>query len=143
MWKAAVLAGAVLAGCAPAPKREALVAGESPCMSMRFDVYFVENQARLTDAAATAVEAAAGQVRDCDVRRVRILGLADAVGAAQTNLTLSQQRAREAARALAAAGLPEPAFDVAAAGDAGALTADGAEEPLRRRTEVVIEAYPR
>lgn len=143
MWKAAVLAGAVLAACAPMPKREALVTGESPCMPMRFDVYFVENQARLTDAAATAIEAAAGQVRACDVRRVRILGLADAVGAAQNNMTLSQQRAREAARALAEAGLPAPAFDVTAAGDAGALTAAGTEEPLRRRTEVVIEAHPR
>lgn len=140
---AALLACLLGAACAPTPKREALVGSESPCMPLRFDVYFVEGQARLTDAASTAIGAAANQVRDCDVRRVRVLGLADATGTAGANMTLSQRRARETAQALAAAGLPAPAFDVVAAGDAGATAADGASEPLRRRTEILIEAVRR
>ena len=32
---------------------------------------------------------------------------------------------------------------LSAAGDAGAVTASGKDEPLRRRAEVVYEAYPR
>lgn len=140
---AAVLAGAV-SGCAVVkPKREALVVGESVCASGRFDVYFVENQARLTDAAALLLSTAAAKARECDVRRVRVLGLADASGATEVNLTLSQRRARAVAEALARGGMPAPAFEVNAAGDMGATDASGRDELLRRRAEVVIEAYPR
>lgn len=140
---AAVLSGAV-SGCAvTAPKRDALVVGESPCASSRFDVYFVENQARLTDAAAMLISTAAAKARECDVRRVRVLGLADATGATEVNMTLSQRRARAVADALTRDGLPAPAFEVQAAGDAGAVDASGRDELLRRRAEVVIEAYPR
>ena len=137
------VAAMTLAACAPTPKRAALVMGESPCMSGRFDVYFVENEARLTDAAEVVLKAAAQKAEGCDVRRVRVLGLADATGAADANMSLSQRRARVVAEALARAGMPAPAFELSAAGDAGAVTASGTDGPLRRRAEVVIEAGPR
>ena len=38
------------------------------------------------------------------------------------------------------AGWPAPVFDVSAAGDAGATTDTGVREPLRRRTEVIVDA---
>lgn len=139
----AVLAVGVLAACAPTPKREALVVGESPCVSGRFDVYFVENQARLTDAAALVLRTAAEKAKACTVTRVRVLGLADATGTPEANLSLSQRRARTVAEALAQAGMPAPAFEVTAAGDAGAVNASGADELLRRRAEVFIETAPR
>lgn len=142
-FKAVMLAGVVLAACAPTPKRTALVVGESSCAPISFDVYFVENQARLTDAATTAIDAATNRIRNCNVRSVKIVGLADNVGASEANLTLSQRRARAAAMALSSRGLPAPAFDVTAAGDAGAVTAGGLDEPLRRRASVVIDAHPR
>ena len=82
-------------------------------------------------------------LKTCDVRRVQVLGLADATGGSAANLSLSQQRARSVAQALNTAGLPAPVFDVAAAGDVGAVTTEGAAEPLRRRTEVAIDAHPR
>jgi len=139
-----LLATAALAACAtPAARRDTVIVGESACAPARFDVYFRENQADLTSAAAQAIALQAGRLAGCEVRRVRVLGLADATGTPEANLTLSQRRARETAEALAAAGLPAPVFDVAAAGDAGAVTADGADQPLRRRAEVVIDARPR
>lgn len=141
----AAVAGGMLAmgACATPMSREAVVTGESPCVPVRFDVYFRENEARLTEAAEQTVAAAAEVLRTCEVRRVQVLGLADATGAAEANLSLSQQRARTVAQALNASGLPAPVFDVAAAGDAGATTAAGAAEPLRRRTEVIVDARPR
>lgn len=143
-FKVMALAGvAVLAACAPTPKRAALVVGESTCAPVSFDVYFLESQARLTDAATMALDAASSQVRSCNVRSVKVVGLADNVGAAEANLTLSQRRARAAAQALVSRGLPAPAFDVTAAGDAGAVTAEGLDEPLRRRAHIVIDAQPR
>lgn len=142
----AILALAVVVGvgaCATPMRRDALVTGESMCAPVRFDIYFRENEARLTDAAGQAIEAAAGVLRPCSVRRVQVLGLADATGASEANLSLSQRRARTVAQALNAAGLPAPVFEVAAAGDAGATTQDGADEPMRRRAEVVVDAGPR
>lgn len=138
------LGGALALGaCAMPMKREAVVVGESACAPVRFDVYFRENDARLTEAADQAIRMAAGTLANCEVSRVRVLGLADATGASEANMTLSQRRARTVAQALNAAGLPAPAFDVTAAGDANATTAAGTAEPLRRRTEVLIEAQPR
>jgi outer membrane protein OmpA-like peptidoglycan-associated protein len=132
-----------LAACATPMRRDAIVTSGSPCMPVRFDIYFRENDARLTDAASQAIDAAAGVLRTCEVRSIQVLGLADATGGSEANLSLSQRRARTVAQALSAAGLPTPAFDVTAAGDAGATTTGGAAEPLRRRTEVVVDARPR
>ena len=139
----AALTVAGMAACAPTAKRTDLVVGESICASGRFDVYFVENQARLTDAATLLLNTAAEKARDCRIQRVRVIGLADATGAPDVNLSLSQRRARAVADALARAGMPAPAFELNAVGDAGAVTPSGADELLRRRAEVIIEAAPR
>lgn len=122
--------------------RDQIVASSS-CAPQRFDIYFAESQAQLTDAARQAISMTASQVQGCDIRSVQVLGLADAQGTAEANLTLSERRARATSEALVRAGLPIPAFSVAAAGDVGATTAEGLREPLRRRTEVVIDAAPR
>lgn len=139
----AVAAVGMLAACAPMPKREALVVGESLCAPGRFDIYFLENQARLTEPAAMVLKAAASKAKDCDVRKVRVVGLADATGTPEANLNLSQRRAQTVVAALTQAGMPAPIFEMNAAGDAGATTAAGNDEPLRRRAEVIYEAYPR
>jgi len=134
---------AILSACSTPMRRDAVIVGESPCAPVRFDVYFAENEGRLTEAATQAIDAAAGVLRTCDVRRIQVLGLADATGASEANMTLSQRRARAVVQALSDAGLPAPVFDVSAAGDEGATTAGGLAEPLRRRAEVVVDARPR
>lgn len=136
------IAGLVVAGCATRPDREAIVA-DADCAPVRFDVYFATDQAELTPVAAEAVRMGAAKVAACRVDRVRVLGLADAQGGATANLNLSERRAQAVTTALEAAGLPAPVFEIEAAGDAGATTAGGANAPLRRRTEVLIEARPR
>ena len=138
-------AGAVvLAGCSSmsVPGRDALVTQPSACAAKRFDIYFAEDQAGLTDAARTAIGLTATQLQGCRINTVRVLGLASATGAADANQALSEQRARAVAEALTAAGWPAPAFELAAAGDQGAITASGVAEPLRRRTEVLVDAAP-
>ena len=99
--------------------------------------------ATLTDAARQAIGMTATQLQGCRIKHVKVTGLADArSGTAAANQSLSERRARSVAEALAAAGLPAPAFEVAAAGAEGAVV-NGVNDPLRRRTEVVIEAQPR
>lgn len=140
-------AGLLAAACAPVSpfrSRDQLVRDPTHCAAQRFEVYFADSQARLTDAAREAIDLNAARLQGCEVRRVRVLGLADArTGTPATNLTLSEQRARTVAEALLAAGLPRPVFEVGAAGADGAVATGGALEPMRRRTEILIEAARR
>lgn len=140
-----VLLVGLAAGCnlAPTLKRSDIVAEPSHCSAQRFEVYFAENEARLTDVARQAIGLTATQLQGCAIRKVQVLGLADATGVASANQGLSERRAAVVADALAAAGWPAPAFEVGGAGDQGAVTASGASEPLRRRTEVLVDAAPR
>ncbi|HEY1073881.1 OmpA family protein [Brevundimonas sp.] len=137
---------AILAGCSTPgayKKRSDLVSNPAACASKRFEVYFDQDQARLTVAAREAISLTATQLQGCDITRVQVLGLADArTGTAASNQSLSERRARSVAEALAGVGLPAPAFEVAAAGAEGAVV-NGVNDPLRRRTEVMIEAQPR
>lgn len=140
---AATLGAAGLSACSMGPgfgDRDALVTTPDACAARRFDVYFNENRDRLTSPALEAIGLTATQLQGCRITSVKVLGLASGTGAADTNLDLSERRALAVAEALTAAGWPVPAFEITAAGDAGAVSPDGVQEPLRRRTEVLVEA---
>jgi peptidoglycan-associated lipoprotein len=124
-------------------ERSAVVTEPTHCTTKRFEVYFADSEARLTEPARQAIGMAAAQLQGCDIRKVQVLGLADARGGATANLSLSERRAQAVAEALTAAGWPAPAFELEAAGDEGAVTDAGVREPMRRRTEVLVEAAPR
>lgn len=139
-------AGLVLGGCATqreAPERADIVAEPGRCTAQRFEVYFPEGEARLTDAARMTLGTTAAQLQGCEIRKVTVIGLADGSGTPAANQTLSERRAVAVAESLAAQGWPTPAFDVEAGGEQGAVMADGSAEPMRRRTEVLVEAFPR
>lgn len=138
-------AGALAAaGCAETPwSRGPLVAEPSACAPQKFDVYFREGEARLTDPALHAIGLTATQLQGCDIRKVEVIGLADATGRPEANLDLSERRALAVTEALAAAGWPTPVFSLVAAGQSGSVAAGGAVEPMRRRTEVLVDAAPR
>ncbi len=142
---AAIAAAVGLSGCGVTRfmDRGAVVAEPSPCTAKRFEVYFADSEARLTEPARQAIGMTAAQLQGCDIRKVQVLGLADARGGATANQGLSERRALAVAEALAAAGWPAPVFEVDAAGEAGAVADTGVREPMRRRTEVLIEAAPR
>lgn len=135
-----------LSGCVimqPFGHRSDVVTRPVHCTGQRFDIYFDEAQARLTESAREAIGLTAARLQDCDIQTVRVVGLASGTGDSASNQILSQERAATVRDALAAAGWPAPAFELEADGDAGAVTADGVSQPLRRRTEVLVEAVPR
>jgi len=117
--------------------------GAGPCTNFSFPIYFEKNSDQLTGPAHAVLDSSGARARACKVTKVEVLGLADADGTAQHNLALSRRRAEIVAQALATYGLPRPAFDIDALGEAGARAVDGKPEPLRRRTEVVIHAEPK
>ena len=134
-----------LSGCDVARfmDRSAVVTEPSACTTKHFEVYFADSEARLTGAARQAIGMTAAQLQGCDIRKVQVMGLSDARGGASANQSLSERRAQAVAEALTAAGWPAPAFEVEALGDEGAVTDAGVREPMRRRTEVLVEAVPR
>jgi peptidoglycan-associated lipoprotein len=133
------------AACTTTPAKRAATVSAAPrvCTDFSFPIYFDKGSDQLTAPAQAVLNSSALQAKGCLVSKVEVLGLADADGRANRNLALSHRRAARVAAALSAFGLPAPAFDIEAIGEAGAKAADGAPEPLRRRTEVVIHASSR
>jgi peptidoglycan-associated lipoprotein len=140
------MAGIAISGCGSTRDlfmdRTEVVATPSACGPMRFEIYFADGEARLTEPARQAIGMTAGMLQNCDIRAVQVIGLADARGASTVNQALSERRARTVAEALTGAGWPAPSFEVSALGDEGAADEQGVREPLRRRTEVLVEAAP-
>lgn len=140
-----VLGLVAVAGCTTPGfrNRSDLVVEPSACTATQFEVYFTEGEARLTEPARQAIGMTAAQLQGCNIRKVQVLGLASATGGEAANMSLSQRRAMAVAEALTAAGWPAPVFDLDAAGETGAVADSGVREPMRRRTEVLIDAVPR
>ncbi len=132
---------ALLSACASLPSgRAAIERPAASCQPASASLYFEENSATVTREAAAVLRGAAAQTKGCRIDGVRVLGLADAAGASDANLALSKSRAAAVTAALKRAGLPEAVFDVAAAGDTGAVNRQGEAAPLRRRVDVMIAA---
>lgn len=140
------LGGAVLALAACAETqgpwrtlRKPVAAATPVCDNFQSSVYFEQDSAALTKEARMVLSGAQTQARGCAVKSVRVLGLADAVGAPQANLALSKRRAETVTSALSKVGFSKVDIDATAAGDAGAMAASGAANPLRRRADILFE----
>lgn len=135
----AILSAALLSACATGPTgRAAIERPVASCQPTSVSLYFEQNSTDVTREAAAVLRSAEARARGCRIDGVRVVGLADAVGTSADNLALSKARATAVTRALLRAGLPAAEFDVAAAGDAGALNRQGEAAPLRRRVDVII-----
>jgi len=141
----AALVAMGLSGCGASRffDRDKVVATPSACTPQRMDIYFADGQATLTPPALQALSLMSTQLQNCGIKSVQVTGLSDARGAPEANLTLAQRRANAVAEAMASLGWPTPVFEVQAGGEAGASVSSAVQEPLRRRTEVLIDAGPR
>ena len=128
-----------LGGCANmGTKRDQVVKADKVCQDAVIPVYFEPNDAVITREGRRVIAAGAAQAKGCSVDQVRVLGLADAVGDPAANLELSKKRAASVADAIQKAGLPAAEFEVAAAGQAGSVTAAG-QVPVRRRADITLK----
>lgn len=145
------LAAAVLSACAttlPPPSIEegGITSAQSfattvvpACESQQFEVYFGTDDTRLSPESDAIIQSMAQTFGTCDIQRIRVTGYADSVGDRETNLEVSEARAKLVAEALISAGLVSQRLDIEAIGEKGALTEDGLSKPLRRKTVVSIE----
>ncbi|MGA0603695.1 OmpA family protein [Caulobacter sp. KR2-114] len=136
---AAILATAALGGCASAPKMHMPAMFAPPvCDDFSVSIYFEAESAALSPEAQALIRSAAGHARRCDVKGIDVVGLADAQGAPDANLKLSQDRAAAVTAALAARGLDHVPISTTGVGDEGAQTAGGLVRPMRRRANVTF-----
>ncbi|HEX2479972.1 MAG TPA: OmpA family protein [Geminicoccaceae bacterium] len=107
-------------------------------------VFFAWDQADLTPVTQTVLDQVAADYQRGRPTRVTIAGHADRSGTEAYNAELSEQRARNVARALVARGVPQSALDVQWFGESQPriATPDGAREPQNRRVEIVFGDRP-
>jgi len=108
------------------------------CQDLTVSIYFERDSAAITREAQAVLKGAGDMARGCTLGQVDVTGLADSVGDPAVNLALSQKRADAVRKAVSRLGFSTVNFDVAAVGEQGAVTATGADRPLRRRTDVTF-----
>ncbi len=144
---AAAAVAALTAGCQSMHRarvaRGPVIQAPAACGDFQVSIYFESQSAAVTSQADQLIAAAARRARGCDVTGINVVGLADAVGAADANLALSKARAEAVTRAMRRHGFTAVAFQIAAAGDVGAQTPGGQARPLRRRADVQFHLAPR
>ncbi len=119
--------------------RDRIVRAPAACQDVNIPIYFEADAAELTPEGRRVISLQAAEARRCKVERVVVVGLADAAGDPAANLALSKARAASVTDALMKAGLPPAEFDLAAAGQAGSVTADGKLQPVRRRADITLK----
>jgi OmpA-OmpF porin, OOP family len=103
-------------------------------------VFFAWDQADITPVTSAVLDQVAADYASGRPSRVTLAGHADRSGSEAYNDALSEQRARNVARALLARGVSEAALDVQWFGESEPRipTADGVREPQNRRVEIVF-----
>jgi OmpA-OmpF porin, OOP family len=107
-------------------------------------VFFAWDQADLTPVTQAVLDQVAADYARGEPTRIMVAGHADRSGTEAYNQALSEQRARNVARALVARGVPERALDVQWFGESEPRipTEDGVREPQNRRVEIVFGEGP-
>jgi outer membrane protein OmpA-like peptidoglycan-associated protein len=114
-----------------------------PPQPEHFMLYFVSGGTRLTPESEDQFQKILGRwkSKDSNARtEVVVIGHTDTVGSADSNVTLSMQRAKVVADRLRASGLSFSALTLESHGEKHPLipTKDGVAEPLNRRVQVTL-----
>ncbi len=144
-----VIGATFLVSCASGSANEGALAAAPPaapasasaCYERGFDIYFESWEADLNAAARATIAEMQRELAGCAIAKVRIVGLAGALGDEAANLDVSQRRAGAIADALEQGGWTRATFEILAVGEAGANSDLGAA-PMRRRANVHVEAAP-
>lgn len=125
---------------AAAPAVPAPPASDRPMIEVQFDFA----SASLTPGGQAHAAAAAVNLAEMALERVRIIGHTDRVGSPAANRRLAEKRARAVAEFLVAAGLPPDLIETAGMDEAEGpvSTDDGVPEPLNRSVAIIPVPVP-
>lgn len=132
----------MLSGCATLPGFNR-ASTPRPCQDLTVSIYFQRDSTVITREARAVLKGAGDMAKGCVLGQVDVTGLADSVGDPDVNLALSRKRAEAVRGAVERLGFTTVNFNVGAVGESGAVTATGADRPLRRRADVTFRLHPR
>ena len=112
------------------------------CTDQSQRVYFEENSAKITREAKESLKLMYRASKRCTVLSVTVLGLSADPGGAETNMALSQDRAKAVVADLKRLGLKDPEIQVSAHGDVDDENSKGQARPMRRRVDVALHLTP-
>jgi outer membrane protein OmpA-like peptidoglycan-associated protein len=129
-----------LSGCTSVKKEYATLQGQGQgrCHDESLTLYFDTGSDALTDAGRQIVAVTSRRLKSCQVKELKLVGLSDPAGSPAANLELSQRRANTVLDAFVRDGTPVPKYTLVARGEAGAVAASGAVEPVHRRVDVTL-----
>ncbi len=136
-----VMALLALGACATSAPETPANFDPSACYERSFEIYFERQEDQLNAPAREAIDTVQRQLRGCRIDSVRVLGLAGAAGGPQENFELSARRALYIAEYMEReSGWSRERFQTLAAGEAGSVTADGVNQPMRRVARIHVHA---
>jgi len=123
----------------PPPMPVAMPAAPPPAAPKVFVVFFDWDKATITREGMAIVQQAAAAYKSGAPVQIQVTGYTDRSGSPGYNQRLSEQRANNVAKALAAQGVPQNQMMVSGRGENEnrVPTADGVREPQNRRVEIV------
>jgi len=125
-----------LAACATAPPADF---DPNACYERSFSIYFEQQEAELNAAAREAISTIQNELQGCRIDGVRVLGLAEAVGATAESFELSRLRALGIEDFMERNPAWRDKIETLAAGESGAVTEDG-PRPMRRVARITVRA---
>jgi outer membrane immunogenic protein len=123
----------------PPPPAAMAVQAPPPAAPRVFIVFFDWDKDRITPEGMAIIQQAADAYKSGAPVQIQVTGYTDRSGSAGYNQRLSERRANNVAKALAALGVPPAQMAVSGHGenDNRVPTADGVREPQNRRVEIV------
>jgi opacity protein-like surface antigen len=126
-------------GVAPPPPAPVAMPAPPPAAPVVFIVFFDWDKDTITPEGMQIVQQAADAYKGGAPVQIQVTGYTDRSGSAGYNQRLSERRANNVAKALAALGVPPASMVVSGRGenDNRVPTADGVREPQNRRVEII------
>ena len=146
-WATAAVLGAAatLIGCTTPTKHAAsgnLIVSATACSDFSFSIYFARGSTHLNHEADDLLASAAARARNCGVKGIDVIGLADQPGSPEVNAELSKARTQVVTRALKRHGFADFRF-APTDGTSGAQSTTALASPFRRRVEVNFHFAPK
>ncbi len=130
----AALAVAAVTGAAYLLTASSIEKGD--CEVVEVSVFFSSGEARLSAAAQDILLTAANSLEGCNLELIEAHGYADMGGSPETNMAISEDRARAVLSFVERLRLEADAIRIVGHGDEGAVDSRGQPAIMRRKTDV-------
>lgn len=108
------------------------------CDAEAFDIYFEDGETEPTPEATVVIQTVGQRYAECELSLISIEGHADSDGPSDVNMAVSRQRAEAVSALLLNMDVDADRILIIPFGETRAITPEGEEKPLHRKTVVRI-----